>query len=162
MTELDALGRGRDAYGRQDWGDAYASLSDADRLTPLGPDDLERLAVTARMVGKAAECADLWARAHQECLRLGEIERAVRYAFWLAFGLFDAGEMARGGGWLARAQRLLEENSLDCVEQGYVLMPLAVGGMDEDPAGSLAMFTSIVEIADRFKDTSLIAMGRTG
>jgi len=162
MTELEALGRGRDAYNGKAWGDAYDSLADADRQVPLGPDDLERLAVTARMIGKNAECADLWARAHQECVRLGEIERAVRYAFWLAFGLFDSGEMARAGGWLARGQRLLEENKLDCVEQGYLLMPLAIGGMDEDPAGSHAMFTSIVEIATRFGDTSLAAMGRTG
>jgi len=162
MPELDALGRGRDAYSHQIWGDAYALLTAADRQAPLGPDDLERLAVTARMVGKDAECADLWARAHQDCLRLGETERAVRYAFWLAFGLFDHGEMARGGGWLARAQRLLEENQLDCVEQGYLLMPLAVGGMDDDPAGSYAAFSKIVDIARLFGDTSLMAMARTG
>jgi len=36
------------------------------------------------------------------------VERAVRCAFWLAYALLNKGELARGGGWLARARRLLE------------------------------------------------------
>jgi hypothetical protein len=37
-----------------------------------------------------------------------EAQRAARCAFWLAFELMNAAEMAHAGGWLARAQRLLE------------------------------------------------------
>jgi DNA-binding CsgD family transcriptional regulator len=162
MTELDALGLGRDAFRRQAWSDAYTHLSAADRRLPLDPDDLERLAVTARMVGKDAECADLWARAHRESLRAGQIERAVRYAFWLAFGLLNSGEMARGSGWLARAQKLLDDGQLDCVEKGYLLMPVAIATMEEDPTQSYEMFEAVIQFGTRFKDASLAALGRMG
>ena len=64
----------------------------------------------------------LWARAHHEFLRRGDAERAARCAFWLAFSLLNQGELARGGGWLARARRLLDDGRRDCVEQGYLLV----------------------------------------
>ena len=32
--------------------------------------------------------------------------------------------MGRATGWLARAQRLLEREEHDCVEQGYLLLPV--------------------------------------
>ena len=162
MTGVDALGLGRDAFARRAWTAAYEGLSAADQEDPLSLDDLERLAVAARMIGKDTVCADLWARAHQDCVRAGQTERALRYAFWLAFGLLNSGEMARGGEWLARAQRLLDDSALDCVEQGYLMLPMAIGGLDEDPSGSRDTFTRILEIAARFDDKSLAAMGRMG
>ena len=162
MTGVDALGLGRDAFARRAWTAAYEGLSAADQEDPLSLDDLERLAVAARMIGKDTVCADLWARAHQDCVRAGRTERALRYAFWLAFGLLNSGEMARGGAWLARAQRLLDDSALDCVEQGYLMLPMAIGGLDEDPAGSRDTFTRVLEIAARFDDTALAAMGRMG
>ena len=48
----------------------------------------------------------------------GDAERAARCAFWLGFGLLLEGERRAGGGWLARAQRLLDEGRLDCVGAG--------------------------------------------
>ena len=32
--------------------------------------------------------------------------------------------MGRAGGWLARAKRLLERTGRDCVEHGYLRIPL--------------------------------------
>ena len=52
MTAADALARGRASFGRQAWGDAYAQLSAADREAALGPEDLERLAMAAHLVGR--------------------------------------------------------------------------------------------------------------
>jgi hypothetical protein len=66
-------------------------------------------------VGRDGDRDEALARAHQEWLRLGDAERAARCAFWLAFGLLNRGELARGGGWLARAQRLLDDGQLDWV-----------------------------------------------
>lgn len=162
MPGKDALDLGRDAFARRDWATAYTKLVAADGVSPLSPVDLEQLAVTARMLGKSAECAELWARAHQDSLRAGNVEHAVRCAFWLAFGLMDAGEFAQGSGWLSRAQRLLEEHGVDSVEQGYLMMPLAIGAMDEDPESSLEMFTRVAEIATRFDDLTLATMARMG
>jgi hypothetical protein len=86
---------------------------------------LERLATTAHLVGRDADSEEVWGRAHQEWLRLGGAERAVRCVFWLALGLLSRGELARSGGWLTRAQRLLDNGQLDRVEQGYLLMAFA-------------------------------------
>jgi len=47
----------------------------------------------------------------------------------LGLGLLHRGEVARGGGWLARARALLDEAQLDCVERGYLLMPVAMEGL---------------------------------
>ena len=126
MTAADALDRGRESFGRRAWGDAYAQLSAADRESPLEPEDLERLATAAYLVGRDDDSADVWTRAHHACLRRGSVERAARCAFWLAFGLLLKGELARGGGWLARARRLLDDGQQDCVEQGYLLCPVAL------------------------------------
>jgi hypothetical protein len=51
MTTADDLARGRDAFDRQTWGDAFAPLSAADRHIPLAPDDLERPATAAFLLG---------------------------------------------------------------------------------------------------------------
>src|ERR1044071_8833620 len=127
MPEPDALGRGRDAFANRAWADAHKYLSLADSESPLAPEDLERLAVIGRMLGRDADAAEMWHRAHKQALQAGDIPQAVRFAFWLGFGLVNTGEFAQGGGWLARGQRMLEEAGLDCVERGYLLLPMAIG-----------------------------------
>ncbi|HSB54541.1 MAG TPA: hypothetical protein VLD58_09305, partial [Gemmatimonadales bacterium] len=121
MTGADLLDIGREAFDRKAWAEAYANLWAADRDEPLGPEDLERLAITARLRGRDAESGDLWARAYQAHDRRGDPGRAARCAFWLAIELLLEGETARSGGWVSRARRLLGEG--DCVEQGYLLVP---------------------------------------
>jgi hypothetical protein len=98
----DAPDRGRSAVAGQAWAEAQQWLSAAGQAAPLEPDDLERLATAAFLVGREQESAEAWARAHQELLARGETERAARCAFWVAFGLLNRGELARGGGWVAR------------------------------------------------------------
>jgi hypothetical protein len=121
MPKTDALARGRESYARRAWSDAYAHLSAADREVPLEPEDLERLATAAYLSGKDSD--DIWARAHNGFLDGGNREQAARCAFWLAFGLLDRGDLARGGGWLSRAQRLLDEGKYEGVLRGYLLLP---------------------------------------
>jgi DNA-binding CsgD family transcriptional regulator len=163
MAGADALEQGRRSFAGQAWADAYAELSAADRHAPLEPEDLERLATTAYLIGRDDDAADIGARAHHEFLRRGEIERAVRCAFWLAFGLLERGDQARGGGWLARARRLLDDGRLDCVEQGYLLFPAALQALVEgDAATAGAGFEEAVRIGGRFGDPDLVALGRLG
>jgi ATP/maltotriose-dependent transcriptional regulator MalT len=164
MTTADTLEQGRESFERRAWADAFAKLSAADQETPLGPEDLERLATAAYLVGRDAESDEVWARAHQEWLRLGAADRAARCGFWLAFRLLLRGEVARGGGWVARARRLLDDGDLDGVEQGYLLLPEAVqrlaGG---DAAAAYAAFSQAAKIGDRFRDpdlTTLAGLGR--
>jgi DNA-binding CsgD family transcriptional regulator len=160
--EEHARDGGRASFGRQAWGDAYAQLSAADREAPLGLDDLERLAMAAYLVGRDEESTGIWARAHHECVRLGDPVGAARCALRLGTGLLLMGEMARGGGWLARAQRIIEEGGLDCVERGWLLVPAAIQCFDDDPATAHATFGQAAEIGARFGDPDLVAMARNG
>jgi len=125
----------RVGFDRGDWSGAYECFSTADRDKPLGPDDLERLAVAAQLVGQDEVSASSWERAHLQLLEGGELARAVRCAFWLASGLFSRGETAQGGGWLGRAQRLLDDHELDCVERGFMLIPRSLANLEQgDPS----------------------------
>jgi DNA-binding CsgD family transcriptional regulator/tetratricopeptide (TPR) repeat protein len=159
----DALDRGREFFGRHVWGDAFAELSAADRNGALGLEDLERLAVAAYLVGADADSDDAWLRAHHECLRLGDVVKAARCAGLLAQGLLLRGEIARGGGWLARAQRLLDEAHHDGVERGYLLLPVAIQSFhSQDPVTAHATFERAANIGVRFGDEDLTVYGRMG
>jgi DNA-binding CsgD family transcriptional regulator len=163
MTAADALERGRKAYDEQAWGDAFDRLSVADGASPLEPGDLERLAMAAYLVGRDEDSLDVWERAHRALLERGEVARAVRCAFWLVFALLHRGEMARGGGWLARAQRLLDDGDVDCAERGYLLFPVALQQvMAGDAAGGYETFSRAATIGERFEDHDLVALARHG
>jgi ribonuclease I len=163
LSRTGAVERGRESYARRAWRDAYAQLLAADRETPLACDDLERLAITAYLVGRDADSADLWARAYHAFLGRDDQEGAARCAFWLAFGLLNRGELARGGGWIARAHRVLEEVACDCVVQGYLLLPLAIRSMMEgNAAAAYSTFGRAADIGGRFKDPDLVALAGHG
>ena len=161
MTSAGVLERGRESFGRHAWADAYAALSAANDEVQLEPDDLTRLAFAAYLLGKDDVSVRLLEHAHRECLDRGKVAAAVRCAFWIALPSLLSGEAARAGGWLARARRLLDDHRLDCVEQGYLLIP--VGKMsiyNGDYAGAHATFGKIGKIGERFGDSSLMAVAR--
>ena len=147
---------------RRDWGRAYEQLSAAAREETAAADDLERLATAAYLIGRDEESDDAWAHAHQEWLRAGDAPRAARCAFWLAFGLLLRGEEIRAGGWLGRAQRLLDDGRVDCPERGYLLVPVALAVLDRDPPAAYASFAEAGEIGERFHEPDLITLGRLG
>jgi DNA-binding CsgD family transcriptional regulator len=162
-TRAEALTLGRDFFRRQAWGAAFKELSAADREAPLESNDLFALALTAHLLGHEAENSTLLARAHQGFLRDGDIKTAVRCAFWLAFSAMLKGDMAQAGGWLARGRRLLDDYEEDCVEAGYLLLPVGYrsfhGG---DATVAYRAFSEAVEIGERFGDVDLLALARQG
>lgn len=163
MATADALDRGRDSFGRHAWADAYAELAAADREAPLGLADLELLASAAFLLGRDDDGDDAGARAFHECLRVGDGLRAARCAIWLGLGLLERGEVARGGGWLARARGLVDEGRQDCVEQGYLLLPVAMRGLATgDAAAAYAACSQAVTIGDRFDDPDLKSFAGMG
>jgi len=163
MTTADALDLARDSFDRFAWADAYDQFSALDREAPLAPADLERLAISAYLVGRDDDSADVWARASHGWLRVGDAPRGARSAFWLGFTLVHRGEFARGGGWLARAQRLLDDGQLDCAEHGYLLLPVAIRSLaGGDAAAANATFSQAAKIGDRFGDQDLTTLARLG
>jgi len=158
-TEL--LQRGRVCYERNEWRDAFEALSAADRIMPLCAEDLHRLAWSAGLAARDEDMLAIQERLYQGLLDSGNSLPAARAAFWLGFRLLARGEFGRAGGWLGRSQRLVELHSQDCVEQGYLLLPMAqrrlqTGELEEaqDCAARAAA------IGERFGEVDLIAFGR--
>jgi DNA-binding CsgD family transcriptional regulator len=160
---LEMVNEARAAFERQDWAVAWSALSAADDESGLAPEDLARLATSAYLLGKDAECESALARAYNDSLSHNQAQDAARSAFWLGFFLMTRGAHARGGGWLARANRLLADTGTDCVECGYVLVPLGLRKLAEgDPAGAKDLFGRAAEFGERYGDHDLIALGRLG
>lgn len=156
---IDKLGRGRESYAKRAWMDAYESLSQVDQAAPLGVEDLELLATSASMIGRDDEYLSILERAHHLHLDHGETLRAVRCAFWVGVNLALRGEMARATGWLGRAQRLVGREERDCVELGYLLLPVALQNEatgDWDTAAAAA--ADAAAIGERFGDADLFAL----
>jgi DNA-binding CsgD family transcriptional regulator len=159
---VDELERGRASFASRSWAEAFRQLSAADSQSSLEPADLTLLATAAYLVGRDGDSTNLWARAHAEYLRRGDTGRAIRCAFWLGFGLILRGEMATAGGWLGRAQRLLDDEQ-DIVERGYLLVPVALQSLFAgDGVVAHDTFAQAYEIARRFDDPDLLALGQLG
>jgi DNA-binding CsgD family transcriptional regulator len=161
--DTSALRAGREAYTRRDWSVAYTQLSIADRQEPLGGSDLERLAVAAYLIGEDDAATEFWTRAVNQWGRSSDPVSAARCAFWLGLALSLRGEQVRGGGWLGRAQKLLDTTGVDCPERGYLLVPLGLQRLAEgDGAAAREVFSTAAVIGERFADPDLISLGALG
>ena len=155
---MDDLLRGRDAYAQSRWRDAYAALAAADRQAPIGADDLVLLAMSALLTGKMPEGLAALERAHDAYLEGEAPLSAARVAVMLGMNLATAGEIGSAGGWFGRAQRIVEGEGGDCVERGYLLLPLmfrheAAGEYERCYEDAM----KAVSIAERFHDPNLLA-----
>jgi DNA-binding CsgD family transcriptional regulator len=163
MTRTELVERGRESLSRRAWSEAFLHFTAADRVQPLDPEDVARLAMAAHLSGREAESADLLTRAHHGFLASGDVARAARCAVWLAFGMFGRGDLSQAGGWFARARRLVEEHHLDCVEQGYLLLPVAMQQVGQgDGAAAHPAFVQAAAIGARFGDHDLTSMALLG
>ena len=160
MGVVEELVRAREAYDRQKWVAAYDGLSE---LSPenLTADDFARLAMVAFLRGRRNDCIQALQRAHAAHLDAGDVQGAVRSAFWLGKALLEGGEQAVAGGWVARARRLLDDLDEDVVERGYVLVlmffqRLFSGDFEE----AMILAGRVEEYGDRFAEANLLGLGR--
>ena len=159
VNAAEELERGREAYASQAWNDAWRSLSEADGASALGAEDLELLATAAYMLGRDDDHLAATERAHQAHLDAGEALLAARCAFWMGMHLSIRGDLGRASGWLARATRLVDAEEQDCVERGYLLLPVAYGADatgDYEAAGAVA--GEAAAAGTRFGDPDLFAL----
>jgi DNA-binding CsgD family transcriptional regulator len=152
------LERGRERYQARAWASAHEAFARADDVQPLEAEDLERMAVSAYLLGRDAEYLQVLERAHQAYAAAGACARAARVAFWLGFRQLLRGELGIANGWLGRAERLVERHQGDCVERGYLALLVAqqqIGSGSWDAAYAGA--TAAVDAGDRFGDRDLVA-----
>ena len=152
--------RGRAAYRRRAWGDAYAALAAADEDELLAPDDLDLLARSAYLIGKEDDGNDLSARAYRQWIEHDAPEQAARCATWLAMLLLLNGEVAASNGWRTRARRLVEEGDLDCAADGYLKMLTAMDRLGADNDASLEAARTATAVGERFGDRDLMGFGQ--
>lgn len=162
MTTDDRIGRGRAAFRRKAWSEAFELLIEADRTAPLALDDLELAGFAAQYHGEDEAAVRLATRVHYEALAGDDHVRAARMAFWLGMSFAGRGDMTQGGGWLGRAAGLLEEHGIDSVERGYLAIPQGIALVERDPARALEAFELARSYAERYGDKDLAAMARLG
>ena len=159
VNAVEELERGREAYASEAWNDAWRSLSEADGVSSLGAEDLELLATAAYMLGRDDDHLAATERAHQAHLDAGEALLAARCAFWMGMHLSVRGDLGRASGWLARAARLVEAEDQDCVERGYLLLPVAYGAQATgDYEAGIAVSGEAAAAGRRFGDPDLFAL----
>jgi DNA-binding CsgD family transcriptional regulator/tetratricopeptide (TPR) repeat protein len=162
MRHVGVLTQARASFARRSWGDAYAQFATADAATPLGLDDLEKLALAAYLTGHEEEFTLAWTRAHHEAIDRDDLQRAARNAFLIGSGLMFRGETAPGLGWFARGGRVLEGCG-ECAEQAWPRTWNAFVQMwGGDAEGAQPIFAESAMVGKRFNDADLLTMCRLG
>ena len=164
MATSRELENGRAAFDREDWSAACAGLKAADAEESLSPEDLDRLATAAYLIGEDLVSVEARTRAHSAFLDRGYAIPAAASALWLAFTIMDhPGQRAQAAGWIARARRLINEAGQACVEQGWLLCASARQLVTEgDLASSLQAFGGAAAIGEQFRSPDLTALARHG
>jgi DNA-binding CsgD family transcriptional regulator len=126
----------------RDWAKEYAELSASDAA--LAPEDLERFATAAHLVGEEEQALRLLDHAHSAYLDSGASEKAARAAFWLVIHLRYAGQAAQAAGWLARLRHILDDHDPDG-KQSYLLLLLE--GISLIQAGAANEAIPLLELA---------------
>lgn len=151
---------GRVAFDAHTWTEAFHCL----RLAgPLAPDDLERLAVAAHLIGRDAESAAAWEAAALAWWESGYVHRGTACAFWLAVDLLLHGEHGRSQAWMTRARRILDQSGVAGPGPGFLLAHAGlvhyIGGEPTDAAGE---FAEAERIGRGFDDRDLVMFAQTG
>jgi len=159
VNVVEELQRAREAFDRRDWIAAYEGLSGTGS-DALSASDFADLATAAFLVGRHNDCIQALQRAYEAHRSAEDHQAAVRCAFWLAMTLMDRGERAVAGGWISRAERLLEDVGQDTVEHGYVLFFRMLGHiLSGDPVTGLDEAVTLTSYGRRFGDGDLLAAG---
>jgi len=162
LRREQTLARARQAVQQKAWSTAFSEFVEADRQAALEPEDLELFSTAGHLIGKDAESGEALARAHQGFLARGDRRRSARCAGWLSFVAQLRGDSAQASGWRSRARRLLESEP-DCVEKGYLLLPVGMEAVQRsDFAGAHSAFLEAASIGLRFADRDLASLGLQG
>jgi DNA-binding CsgD family transcriptional regulator len=155
------LDRARKSYQERAWSNAYQAFLNADGEVALEAQDLELLAMAAYLIGRDENYLAALERAYSAYRQHGEARCAARCAFWLGFRLLFRGEVGRANGWLSRAERSLEDETRECAERGYLLLPVVEQRLDTgDLDAAYAIAANAAAIGERCGDAELVACAR--
>lgn len=157
VTE-SSLQAAREAMGRHAWEEARDLYLEAEKAGRLSPADLELLAESGWWSGHPDERDDAFERAYAAYLEAGERAQAARVALQLAEFAFQRLAVPIAGGWMGRAERLLEgepqsfvHGLLACLKAFRLIM---MGELDE----GLRSADQAIELARLFGDRDVEAL----
>ena len=125
----DRVAAGRSAIDARRWREGYDLLAAAAASGELPPEDLELLAWSAYLTDEIAQVVPILERAYAGYVAAGNNERAAAVAVQLAH---EYGSVRRqkavGSGWLARAERLLQDEP-EGIAHGYLALERGLGAV---------------------------------
>ena len=155
----DALTAAREARERRAWRDAYDLYRQADEREPLDPEALEELAEAAYWTGEFEVAISVRERAYALYVERADRRGAARQALDLSSTHFKRLETPMAKGWMARAERLLADET-ESPEHGHLELRRALAastrGEFED---AIARAERATEIGRRHGDRDLEALG---
>ncbi|MPV38461.1 helix-turn-helix transcriptional regulator [Georgenia subflava] len=161
MSVVEKRDRGREAFARRRWADAYSELAAVAQDARTGPEDLDLLATSALLLGRDEEAVDLIARAYQGFIAVGDGDRAARSAFWAGLTMFESGNPAQAAGWFARVQRLVDDGVGGSAAAGYLEVARARGDMVAGrTVEAMTAATAALAHGERAGDQDLAALGK--
>ena len=161
---LDPVTAARDAASRQSWREAFEAYAELD-TSSLSPDDLERFGDAAWWSGKLAQAIRLREQAYVAYAAESRKVDAARVALTLSWDETNRGAFSVAHGWLATAERQLEDQP-ESVEHGRVALTRAANALfaEGDYPFAIEHLERAYEIAGRFgdRDTQMLALGAKG
>jgi DNA-binding NarL/FixJ family response regulator len=150
---MDAIAEARIAYDAHAWAQAYDLFAAAGTLDA---EDLDRYAVAAMLVGRMDDYYVIREHAYEQLLAQGDPTGAAAAALWIGMQRMVSGDVVAGGGWLARAGRLIEEDGTDSVPAGFLRMSQAFGAADIDEA--VAITGEAIAAGSRLGNRDLVGL----
>jgi DNA-binding CsgD family transcriptional regulator len=150
---VDRSSEARQAYDARAWARAFELFAAADRLDA---EDLDRYAVSAMLLGRLEEYYAIRERAYEQALAEGDLLSAAAAALWSGMQRMVAGDVVIGGGWLARAARLVEEDGTDSIPAAFLRMSQGFAAGDVESA--VAISREAVEAGRRLGSKDLVGL----
>ena len=153
MVTAELVQDGQDALARADWAGARECFERALEQDAEHPEALDGLGRALHFQAEYARAIELTERAFAAYLGAGRGVEAADRARWLAFlhGTVNT-NMSAAGGWMARAEAVLEDVN-KCAAHGWLELDRAP--FTGDVRGREQLAQSALAIARRFGDTDL-------
>ncbi len=151
---VETLERGRDAIDRHAWAEALEVFGAADLDGSLAPDDLEHLSTAAWWAGRPDEASDALERAFNAYAEAGRSSDAARVSMLLAYQAFRRRNGSVGGGWIARAARLLESEPESGLHARFLVFQSLGALMESNIARGIELADQAMDLARKHGDGS--------
>lgn len=142
VRESTALEQAREAYDARAWSRAAALYA---QVTSPGEEDLERQAVATMLIGDMDAYYAVREQAHDRAVDDHDLVGAATHAFWIGMQRLMAGDVALGGGWLARCARLVEQDGTDSLPRVALRIATAVDlAASDGPVAAASVLEGVV------------------